>query len=199
MRMERLNDAFRTLAGWDAFTAAVQHPRLTASRAWVEANPDLVVAQAGPRHLLPGHHSTAALDAHLGAVRDYLDSRSFVLRNQRRTTLMLGLVRLHLNVTDDPRRYTELLRSWLTTNAGLALPSAPATTQEPATNFRHNDGQRARSAADHKTARRTHRGAPVAHQTSSDTTRARQRTPTTTARVSSVAPLAVAVFVPFAT
>jgi len=52
--------------------------------------------------------------------RDYLDSRSFVLRNQRRTTLMLGLVRLHLNGTDNPRRYAELLRSWLTDNAGNA-------------------------------------------------------------------------------
>ncbi|WP_310528751.1 hypothetical protein, partial [Nocardioides sp.] len=55
-----------------------------------------------------------------GTVRDYLDSRSFVLRNQARTTLMLGLVRLHLNGTDNPRRYAELLRAHLDENAGNA-------------------------------------------------------------------------------
>ncbi|MBC9733854.1 hypothetical protein [Nocardioides marmotae] len=120
MHMDRLNGAFRTLAGWEAFTASLQHPKLTASRGWAAANHDLVTVQTGPRHLLPDHHSTAALDAHLGTVRDHLDSRSFVLRNQRRTTLMLGLVRLHLNGTDNPRRYAELLRSWLTDNAGNA-------------------------------------------------------------------------------
>ena len=43
-----------------------------------------------------------------------------MLRNQRRTTLMLGLVRLHLNGTDDPRRYAELLRAHLDANAGQA-------------------------------------------------------------------------------
>jgi hypothetical protein len=79
-------------------------------------------AQVGPRHLLPQHHSTAALDVHLGSVRDYLDSRSCVLRNQRRTTLMLGLVRLHLNGTDDARRYTPVLREWLTAQRGIASP-----------------------------------------------------------------------------
>ena len=65
----------------------------------------------GVRHPLPDHHSTAALDAHLGTVRDLLDFRSFVLRNARRTTTMLGLVRLHLNGVDNARRYSELLRS----------------------------------------------------------------------------------------
>jgi hypothetical protein len=33
---------------------------------------------AQPRHLLPAHYSTAALDTALGTVRDFLDSRSFV-------------------------------------------------------------------------------------------------------------------------
>ena len=75
-RAEALNKAFQTLAGWDEFAAIVQHPKLVSSRTWVAANSDLVRSQVGPRHLLPQHHSTAALDVHLGTVRDYLDSRS---------------------------------------------------------------------------------------------------------------------------
>jgi hypothetical protein len=55
-------------------------------------------------------------------VRDYLGSRSFVLRNQRRTTLMLGLVRLHLNGTDDTRRDANLLSTGLTDRHGVGLP-----------------------------------------------------------------------------
>ncbi len=82
----------------------IQRPRLTASRARVKANRDRVVTQVGPRQLLPDHQSTAALDTHLGTVGDYLDSRSFVLRSQRRTTVMLGLVRLRVNGIDHPRR-----------------------------------------------------------------------------------------------
>ena len=50
--------------------------------------------QVAVRHLFPAHRSTAALDAALGRVRDFLDSRSFVLRNKRRTNLALGLTDL---------------------------------------------------------------------------------------------------------
>ena len=78
-----------------------------------------MTTQVGVRHLLPDHHCTAALDAHLGTVRDFLDSRSFVLRNARRTTTMLGLVRLHLNGVDNTRRYSELLRAHLDARAGV--------------------------------------------------------------------------------
>ncbi len=65
----------------------------------------------------PRRHPTAP-----GTARDYLGSRSFVLRNQRRTTLMLGLIRLHLNGTDDADRYAKVMRSWLTERQGTALP-----------------------------------------------------------------------------
>lgn len=58
-------------------------------------------------------------------------SRLFVLRNQRRTTLMLGQVRLHLNGTDDIRRYAHLLRTWLTDRHGVGLPHQAVTTPEP--------------------------------------------------------------------
>ena len=46
-------------------------------------------------------------------VRDFLDSRSFVLRNQRRTNLLLGPVRNHLNGADSERRYVAQLRAHL--------------------------------------------------------------------------------------
>ena len=41
-------------------------------------------------------------------------------RNQARATLMLGLILLHLNGTDNPRRYAELLRAHLDANAARA-------------------------------------------------------------------------------
>lgn len=81
-----------------------------------------MLAQVTARTLLPEHHSTAALDTHLGTVRDHLDSRSFVRRNQRRTTTMLGLIRLHLNGTDSPARYATAMRTWLETHHGTPPP-----------------------------------------------------------------------------
>lgn len=67
------------------------------------------------RHLLPAHHSTAALDQARRCVRDFLDSRSFVLRNKRRTNHTLGLIRLHLN---GERRYHALLRAYADEHEG---------------------------------------------------------------------------------
>lgn len=120
-RMTALNDAFRSPAGWAAFARTIG-PKQRATTAWLAGNANAIAVQVGTRHLLPAHHSTAALDAHLGTVRDYLDARSFVLRNQRRTTAMLGLMRLHLNGVDDAGRYAALLRAWLDRNRGVAPP-----------------------------------------------------------------------------
>ncbi len=117
--MTALNDAFTTRAGWEAFVRTVT-PKQATTTAWLAGNAASVGSQVAVRHLLPDHHSTAALDTHLGVVRDYLDARSFVLRNQRRTTTMLGLVRLHLNGLDNAVRYATLLRAWLDTNQGSA-------------------------------------------------------------------------------
>jgi len=98
---------------------------------WVQDNDAQVLAQVTARTLLPAHHSTAALDTHLGTGRDYLDSRSFVLRNQRRTTAMLGLVRLHLNGTDITARYATALRAWLEAHHGT--PGAQRTGYDAGT------------------------------------------------------------------
>jgi hypothetical protein len=130
VRMTALNGAFRSPQGWAAFKATVW-PKHANAYQWVQDNDAQVLAQVTARTLLPAHHSTAALDTHLGTVRDYLDSRSFVLRNQRRTTAMLGLVRLHLNGTDIPARYATALRAWLEAHHGT--PAAQRTGYDAGT------------------------------------------------------------------
>lgn len=120
-RMDALNDAFRSPLGWDRFVRTIT-PKQAATSAWVAINAPAIAVQVGTRHLLPDHHSTAALDTHLGTVRDYLDARSFVLRNQRRTTALLGLVRLHLNGLDNVAQYAALLRARLDAGHGAAPP-----------------------------------------------------------------------------
>jgi hypothetical protein len=62
------------------------------------------------------------LDTALGTVRDFLDSRSFVLRNKRRTNLALGLIRLHLNGVDLQSRYHTVLRQHLDAHGGVLPP-----------------------------------------------------------------------------
>ena len=119
LRMAALNDAFHDPAGWDAFKATVK-PKQAHAFAWVQANDQRVSSQVAERHLLPDHHSSAALDQPLGAVRDMLDARSFTLRNKRRTTTMLGLVREHLNGVDNERQYATLLRTCLDAHHGMA-------------------------------------------------------------------------------
>ncbi len=133
VRMTALNDAFRSPQGWAAFKETIW-PKHAASFQWVQDNDAQVLAQVAARPLLPAHYSTAALDAHLGTVRDFLDSRSFVLRNQSRTTAMLGLVRLHLNGTDSVVRYATALRAWLESHHGT--PPAQRTGYDAGTSRR---------------------------------------------------------------
>lgn len=107
----RLDTAFRRDEGWDELQARAVGFASTST--WLAGIRDAVTVQVGVRHLLPAHHSTAALDTHLGTIRGFLDSRSFVLRNATRTNLLLGLMRLHLNGVDVERRYRQLLRDHL--------------------------------------------------------------------------------------
>ena len=81
-----------------------------------------VRVQVVVRHLLPARRSTAALNTALGTVRDFLDSRSFVLRNNRRTDLALGLIRLHLNGADLQSLHHTLLRQHLAATGGVLPP-----------------------------------------------------------------------------
>lgn len=139
IRMNALNEAFHSPEKWSAFKATVW-PKQAHAYGWVKANDEMVTTQVAVRRFLPDHHSTAALEAHLGKVRDFLDARSFVLRNQARTTTMLGLVRLHLNGHDDTRRYTELLRTWLDSNGGAGPHQRRG--YDTGTSVRASQGQR---------------------------------------------------------
>lgn len=112
----RLDTAFLRPEGWQEL-----HQRTTGfvhTQAWL-AGITGVATQVAVRHLLPPRHSTAALDTALGQVRDVLDSRSFVLRNKRRTNLALGLIRLHLNGQDLERDYNTLLRKHVDSAQGV--------------------------------------------------------------------------------
>lgn len=68
---------------------------------------------SGPQFTLPTSHSTMGLRAALARVSDFLEPRSFGLRNKRRTNIALGLIRLHLNGVDIDRRYNMLLREYI--------------------------------------------------------------------------------------
>jgi hypothetical protein len=114
-RHRGLGIAFLRTEGWDELHDRADGFRST--QAWLRGIADVQV-QVGVRHLLPQHHSTAALDTALGRVRDFLDARSFVLRNKRRTNLTLGLMRLHINGVDVERRYHTLLREHIDEHGG---------------------------------------------------------------------------------
>lgn len=106
--MRRLDTAFRRPEGWEEFrdTCAT----LGAAARWVAANDQLISAQVAARHQLPPHYSTAAAEAAAAKLRGLFEQRSFALRNARRTNLLLGLARLHLNNQDDAAIYHRILR-----------------------------------------------------------------------------------------
>ena len=104
----RLDTAFMREEGWaELLEQAVGVPRTTAGLGGIRNEVGLQVAG---RWLLPAQHSTAALDTALGRVRDFLDSRSFVLRNATLTNVLLGLIRNHLNGDDLDSSYRTHLR-----------------------------------------------------------------------------------------
>ena len=66
--------------------------------------------QVARRATVPPHHSSAALETVLERVRQQVERRSFAFRNQRRTNLLLGLIRNHEIRVDDLDHYIEILR-----------------------------------------------------------------------------------------
>lgn len=104
----RLDTAFRRSEGWEEFVEKCDG--FLNLDTWLNGVQDDVELQVNVRHMLPAHHSTSGIDHHLGTVRDFLDARSFVLRNQDRTNVTLGLMRLHLNGVDVERQYRVHLR-----------------------------------------------------------------------------------------
>jgi hypothetical protein len=123
-----LGTAFLGSEGWDELGEGVDGCVYT--EAWLRRIAD-VRTQVVVRHLLPAHHSTAALDTALGRIRDFVDSRvqpGCCPASGWTTNLMLGLIRQHLNWADIERDYQRAL-------GATSTPSA-ASCQAPARNPR---------------------------------------------------------------
>lgn len=116
--MRRLDTAFRRPEGWQEFARVAAE--LGATATWVAKNGPAIAAQVEIRHELPPHRSTAGAEAASARLRSIFEQRSFALRNARRTNLLLGLARLHLNNADDVETYHRILREHAEANAGRA-------------------------------------------------------------------------------
>lgn len=116
--MRRLDTAFRRPEGWEEFAAAAGE--LGVAAAWVAEHGPAIAAQVAVRHELPPHRSTAGAEAAAARLRKLFEARSFALRNARRTNLLLGLARLHLNNADDVETYHRIMREHAEANAGGA-------------------------------------------------------------------------------
>ena len=90
--------------------------------AWVARNDGAVTAQVARRHLLAAHHSLAAVEAVLTHVGQHIDRRVPLLRNEARTNLLLGLMRLDLNGLADERSYRSIIRRHLAACHGKPPP-----------------------------------------------------------------------------
>ena len=116
--MRRLDTAFRRPEGWEEFARVAAE--LGATATWVATNGPGIAAQVEVRHELPPHRSTAGAEAVSARLRSIFEQRSFALCNARRTNLLLGLARLHLNNADDVETYHRVLREHAEANAGTA-------------------------------------------------------------------------------
>lgn len=116
--MRRLDTAFRRSEGWEEFVAVAGE--LGAAADWVAEHGPAIAIQVARRHELPPHRSTAGAEAAAARLRKMFEARSFALRNARRTNLLLGLARLHLNNADDVQTYHRILREHAEANGGSA-------------------------------------------------------------------------------
>jgi hypothetical protein len=123
--MALLNKAFRSEAGWLAFREmASSYPNLDY---WAATQHDQVGAQTRVREQLPAHYSVSAIEPPLSAIRAMLDARRFYLRNEARTNLLVGLMRLHVNGVADERSYAAIIRRTLEASAGSTPPQLAIT------------------------------------------------------------------------
>jgi len=116
--MRRLDTAFRRPEAWAEFRDTVTAELTGGAAHWVQRHELALTQQTAYRHLLPPHYSTAGAEAASARLRGLFEQRSFSLRNARRTNLLLGLARLHLNNQDDVGAYHRLLREAAEQGAG---------------------------------------------------------------------------------
>jgi hypothetical protein len=111
---ELLNVAFQSLAGWDAFDAAVAaDSRAVNGRRWVKHWRKRMRVQTARRASLPAHYANGAVEDPLKMVRQVIDRRKFAFRNRARMNLLLELVRLRVLRADSVRTYAEDIRAHL--------------------------------------------------------------------------------------
>jgi hypothetical protein len=60
-----------------------------------------------------------SLETQLRVVKGMLNDRRDAFTNKKRTDLLLGLITLHLNESDDQRKYAAILREHLIANGGI--------------------------------------------------------------------------------
>jgi hypothetical protein len=114
--MRRLDTAFKRDEGWAEFSE--RSAPFSHVAAWRSGVQERVDGQVSRRHLLPAHHTLAALDQVFERVKPMLARRAFCFRNQRRMNLLLGLMRLAELKRDDVDRYHQLLREAAVTGGG---------------------------------------------------------------------------------
>lgn len=120
-----LNDAFKSQAEWTKFLVLVLKARAVGTtkqkkairglRKWALDHNQTVLTQL-TQHGWPV--STGALETQLRRVKSVLFDRRDAFTNKKRTDLLLGLITLHLNESDDQRQYAALLRDHLRANNG---------------------------------------------------------------------------------
>jgi hypothetical protein len=115
-----LGAAFTSPAGWQAFKDAAARYRHLAE--WVARNDAVVTEQVACRHLRPAHHSLAAVEAVLAHASQRVERRVFLLRNEARTNLLLGLMRLDINGLADEQSYRSIIRRHLVACQGQPPP-----------------------------------------------------------------------------
>ena len=121
-----LNDAFKSVAEWTHFLVLVTKAHATGTKTqkqaihglkkWALGHNQLVLTQFAQKGWPV---STGALEAQLRVVKAMIHDRRDAFTNKKRTDLMLGLVTLHLNESDDQRRYATLIRDHLIANGGV--------------------------------------------------------------------------------
>jgi hypothetical protein len=112
-----LTTAFKTLAGWEAFTNAVKAAGLAATTRWVGVRDADVRNQVVLRDTV-GKYSTGGVEPPLNAVKDELARRSWTFRNLDRMNLLLGLLQLRLMRADNPNDWVQTLTDKLEDNKG---------------------------------------------------------------------------------
>lgn len=122
---QALDAAFKSEIFWDAFAVLVGRARASGTqsqkdamnglKAWVVRNGPTVKAQFKQKGWPV---STGALANQLRVVKGMLYDRRDAFTSRARTTLALGLVRVHLNELDEQRDYQRIIRDELEANGG---------------------------------------------------------------------------------